>query len=118
MLGLILEENSFSLIEESFLQKHGTALGTKIVVSFANIFKAEIEKKLIQQSETKPKEWKRYIDDVFSLWDCDGKEVNRFIKRANYFHTAIKFTAEISENQPNHFSRYHSVQRGKILLIL
>ena len=35
--------------EESFLQKHGTALGMKIAVPFANIFTAEIEKKLIQQ---------------------------------------------------------------------
>ena len=75
---------------------------------------AEIEKKIIQLSETKPKEWKRYIDDVCSLWDYDSKEVNRFIKRVNYFHPTIKFTAEISENQPNHFSRYNGVQRGKI----
>ena len=86
----------------------------KIAVSFANIFMAEIEKKLIQQSETKPKEWIRYINDVFSLRDCERQEVNRFIKRANYFHPTIKFTAEISENQPNHFYRYHGVQRGKI----
>ena len=85
----------------------------KIAVSFANIFMAEIEKKLIQQSETKPKEWKRNNNDVFSFWDCDRKEKNRFIKRANYFHPTIKFTAEISENQPNPFSRYHGVQKGK-----
>ena len=56
----------------------------KITVSFANIFMAEIEKKLIQQSETKLKEWIRYINDVFSLRDCERQEVNRFIKRANY----------------------------------
>ena len=37
--------------------------------------------------------------DVFSHRDCDKKEVDRFIKRANYFHPTIKFTAEISENQ-------------------
>ena len=86
----------------------------KIAVSFANIFMAEIEKKFIQQSETKPKEWKRNNNDVFSFWDCDRKEINRFIKRANYFHPTIKFTAEISENQPNPFSRYHGVQRGRI----
>ena len=86
----------------------------KIAVSFANIFMAEIEKKLIQQSETKPKEWKRNNNDVFSFWDCDRKEINRFIKRANYFHPTINFTAEISENQPNPFSRYHGVQRGRI----
>ena len=84
----------------------------KIAVSFANIFMAD--KKVIQQSETEPKEWKRYINDVFSFWDCDRKEVNRFVKRANYFHPTIKFAAEISENQPNPFSRYHGVQRGRI----
>ena len=84
----------------------------KIAVSFANIFMAD--KKIIQQSETEPKEWKRCINDVFSFWDCDRKEVNRFVKRANYFHPTIKFTAEISENQPNPFSRYHGVQRGRI----
>ena len=39
----------------------------KIAVSFANIFMAEIEKKFIQQSETKPKEWKRNNNDVFSF---------------------------------------------------
>ena len=84
----------------------------KIAVSFANIFMAD--KKVIQQSETEPKEWKRYIDDVFSFWDCDRKDVNRFVKRASYFHPTIKFTAEISEDQPNPFSRYHGVQRGRI----
>ena len=40
-----------------------------------------------------------------------GKSVN---KRDNHFHPTIKFTAEISENQPNHFSRYHGFQQEKI----
>ena len=48
MLGLILKENSFQFNEENFLQKHGTAMGAKMEVSFANIFMAEIETKLIQ----------------------------------------------------------------------
>ena len=70
-----------------------------MAVSFANIFMAEIKAKLIQQSKIKPREWKRYIDDIFSLWDCDRKVLDRFIKRANYFDHTIKLTAEISENQ-------------------
>ena len=37
----------------------------KIAVSFANISMAD--KKVIQQSETEPKEWKRCINDVFSF---------------------------------------------------
>ena len=54
ILGLILNENSFQFNGENFLQKSGIAMGTKMAVSFANIFMAEIETKLIQQSDTKP----------------------------------------------------------------
>ena len=74
-------------------------MGTKTAVSFANIYMAEIETNLTQQSNTKPTEWKGYIDDVFSLWDCNRKDVELFIKEANNFHPTIKFTAEISENE-------------------
>ena len=74
-------------------------MGTKTAVSFANIFMAEIETNLILQNNTKPRVWKRYIDDVFSLWDCNRNEVERFIEEANTFHPTIKFTAEISENE-------------------
>ena len=99
MLGVILKENSFEFNGKTYLQTHGVAMGTKTAVSFANIFMAEIETNLMQQNNTKPGEWKRHIDDVFSLWDCNRNEVERFIEQANTFHPTIKFTAEISENE-------------------
>ena len=34
MLGLILNENSFKFNGENYLQTHGTAMGTKMAVSF------------------------------------------------------------------------------------
>ena len=73
-------------------------MGTKMAVSFANIFMAKIETTL-KQSETKPREWRRYIDDIFSLWDSDEKDVDQFIEQASKFHPTIKFTAEVSENE-------------------
>ena len=73
MLRLILNENSFHFNGENYLQTHGTTVGTKMAVSFANIFMAKIETMLIQQSETKPKEWRKYIDNIFSLLDSDKK---------------------------------------------
>ena len=39
--------------------------------------------------------WKRYIDDVFSLWDVNRKDIDLFIEQANKFYPTIKFTAEI-----------------------
>ena len=66
MLRLILQENSFQFNGKDFLQTHGTAMGTKTAVSFANIFIAKIEAAIIDQHSTRPLLWKRYIDEVFS----------------------------------------------------
>jgi len=33
-----------------------------------------------------PLEWKRYIDDIFSLWNVDKKEIEEFIVAANTHH--------------------------------
>ena len=41
----------------NYFQTHGVAIGTKKAVSFANIYLAEIKTNLIQQSNTKPREW-------------------------------------------------------------
>ena len=83
MLGLILKENSLQFNGENFRQNHGTAMGTKMAVLFANIFMAEIETRIIQQSNTKSREWKCYIDNIFSLWDSNIQEVNHFTDQAD-----------------------------------
>ena len=54
---------------KDYLQTHGTAMGTKMAVAFANIFMASIEKEILRQSVNKPLTWKRFIDVVFCLWD-------------------------------------------------
>ena len=61
----MLQENSFQFNGKDFLQTHGTAMGTKTAVSFANIFMAKIETAFIDQHNTKPLvSWKRGIYDV------------------------------------------------------
>ena len=79
MLGLILKENSFEFKGENYLQTHGTAMGTKMAVAFANIFMAEIETDPLNQSRIKPIAWKRYIDEVFSLWETKREDLDNFI---------------------------------------
>ena len=53
-----------------------------------------VETGILSQSNTKPLEWKQYKDDVFSLWDTDREEIDKFIEHANRHHATIKFTAE------------------------
>ena len=47
MLSLILK---YQFKGKDYLQTHGTAMGTKMAVAFANIFMASIEKEILRQS--------------------------------------------------------------------
>ena len=60
---------------------------------------AKIERQILRQGNKKPLVWKRYIDDVFSLWDTSTDKIEEFLEKANSFHPTIKFTAEISETE-------------------
>jgi len=50
-------------------------MGTKMAVAFASIFMSVIETEIIRLSTNKPLVWKRYIDDIFSLWNIDKEEI-------------------------------------------
>ena len=74
-------------------------MGTKVAVAFANIFMVKVETELLKKSAIKPIVWKRYIDDIFSLWGTGREQITHFIEQANNHHATIKFTAEISEEK-------------------
>ena len=74
-------------------------MGTKTAVSFANIFMAHIETTILSRTVIKPTVWKRYIDDIFSLWDISKPDIEAFIEQANLHLPTIKFTAEISDTE-------------------
>ena len=71
-------------------------MGTYMAIAFSLIFMAHIEKQLLNESPYKPFLWKRFIDDIFSVWTISETEINNFIDFANSFHATIKFTYEMS----------------------
>ena len=98
-LRLILQENSFQFNGKNYLQIHGTVMGTKMAVAFANIFMSKVETDILSQSAFRPLVWKRYIDDIFSLWTISRVEILQFTEQANRHHPTIKLTAEVSETE-------------------
>ena len=94
---LILQENSFQFNKRNYLQTHGTAMpGHYDGCSLCQYFQGEIEKQILNETAHKLLAWKRYIDDIISLWYTSRDVVEKFIEQANKHHPTIKVTAEIS----------------------
>ena len=69
-------------------------MGTRSGPTYANLFMSEleVEKLLGLWPGTQPKNWRRYIDDIFFLWRSSEKELLAFLDHLNAQHPYIKFT--------------------------
>ena len=106
MFRLILKENSFQFNGKHYLQTHGTAMGTKTAVSFANIFMAHIETTILSRTVFKATVWKRYIDDIFSLRDNSKRDIEAFIEQATYI-------TQLSNSRP----KYVTLRRPETIFL-
>ena len=95
---MILGMNNFSFNGQHFLQTHGTAMGTRMAPSYANLFMGNFEQLAIENAPLKPFVWWRYIDDIFMIWTEGEDNLKTFIKYINSIHPAIKFTHEYSNS--------------------
>ena len=96
LLRIVLTKNFFQFADCMYHQVQGTAMGTKMAPSYANLFMAELEEKLLSHSTTNPILWKRYIDDILCIWPGSQQSLDDFIEYLNKAHTTIKFTCESS----------------------
>ena len=69
LLGFVLNFNTFIFNSKIYIQQFGTAIGTKLAPVFANLFMGRLEKNILRDWKGRPPEmWKRYIDDIFTIW--------------------------------------------------
>ncbi len=98
----ILKNNVFQFNQKFYKQVQGTAMGTKMAPSYANLFMAKLEKDLLQNAPgPTPTTWWRYIDDIFIIWEHSATELQNFIAYLNAAHPTIKFTQETSSEKIN-----------------
>lgn len=67
----------------------------------------QFEEALIHKTETHPLlskilSWKRYIDDVFVLWEGSQQELNQFQTLLNEISEYFKFTMQTDERKINY----------------
>ncbi|XP_063406271.1 uncharacterized protein LOC134690225 [Mytilus trossulus] len=114
LLTLVLKCNNFTFNGDNYLQINGTAMGTKMAPSYANIFMGKLEKHIISSSLSKPLSWFRFIDDVDMKWIESQQKLDAFIRHANNAHQSIKFTYEISDSKISFLDTTTSIKDGVI----
>lgn len=110
----VLDNNVFAFEDSYYQQTYGTAMGTPMAPSVANLFMASLEEKLINQSPvTIQREfWKRFIDDIFLLWTGTDEELATFMEFINSFHQTIKFTYQSSSEKLSFLDVSVSLENG------
>ena len=102
-LKIILEENTFCFDGKIYRQIKGTAMGTKVAPTYANLVMGYLEQNLYREVKNQfgnelfeyvKTQWKRYLDDCFVFWNRTPEELDAFHRIVNSLHTSIKFTME------------------------
>ena len=87
----ILKCNTPKFGERFFHQIKGTAMGTPMAVSLANLFMGKFETDLLNDYRNKYNKlsliWLRYIDDIFFTWDHGEPSLKHFISFCNSYST-------------------------------
>ena len=93
---LVITSNYFTFNGKIYLQKQGTAMGTRMAPNYAIIFMHSVEKEILKNAKIKPRIWHHFIDDVFIIWTYGKEKLEEFLNYINGVHETIKFTAEYS----------------------
>ena len=95
LLRLVLQNNIFEFNKEFWLQLLGTAMGTRVAPTYANIFMNWLEKQMLENlpAHLKPLifTWKRFIDDILLLFWGTYEELEELFEFLNNFHPTMKF---------------------------
>ena len=114
LLRHVLDKNVFQFNGKFFIQKKGTAMGTRVAPSLANIFVYHLMRKALSGYHLKPLVYKRFIDDIFIIWTHGTEEWHKFVDYLNKQHQTIKFTSEFSKTSINFLDTTVKLKNGKL----
>ncbi|KAJ8032973.1 Zonadhesin [Holothuria leucospilota] len=114
LMRLILTNNNLVFGDQHYLQIHGTAMGTKIAPSFANLFMGNLEKEFLSRQNLRPQIWLRFIDDIFMIWPHAEDNLKIFVENINSFHPTIKFTSDSSRVSVHFLDTTVTIENGSL----
>jgi hypothetical protein len=106
ILTLVLENNIMEFDSEYYKQEIGAPMGQGQVPPYANIFMSdkidprivEIAKRYTKHGMSPLQFLKRFLDDLFSIWNGTSQELHNFFNEINKIHPNMKFTMKHTTN--------------------
>ena len=80
-----------------YQQTYGTAMGSPVSVTVANLVMEDLEEIAISKFVSPPIFWKRYVDDICTA--LPESLIQQFLDDLNSIEQSIKFTFEVEENE-------------------
>ena len=105
VLTPILHNNYFEFDHKYYLQTQGTAMGSPMAPSYANLFMGQLEHHMLMDAPGGliPLEWIRLIDDILAVWTHGIDKLKEFLHYINNFHPTIKSEFEYSYERVHFF---------------
>jgi hypothetical protein len=100
LLKLVLQNNIFKHGENHYIQENGTAMGTIMAPTYANVYLKSKEEKTILNPAFNPylkniKLFKRYIDDICIIYDNADNSMVGFIKLLKQAYEPLELTVKV-----------------------
>ena len=103
-LRLCLECNNSVFNDKSFIQINGTAQGPHMSYSYSDLTMAHFDNR-VENYTLKPTVWKRFRNDVFSVWTHNINTLSALLDYLNNIDSTgkIKFTLRIADENDLEF---------------
>ena len=97
LLEMCLKSTYFNYGGNFYEQKEGAALGSPVSAVVTNLYMEFFEELALKMAPTKPRLWKRYVDDTFCI--LRKGSANKLLCHLNGIRPTIKFTVEQEEDR-------------------
>ena len=122
-LAVVMTNSYFQFNDKHYKLKRGTATGTTVAPTYANLIMAYLEIKLYKlvlenfgkkTHDFVVQNWYRFLDDGFIFWDDTLGDYHIFVNLLNSLHPNIKFTHESSKEKISFLNILLYKSKGKV----